>query len=153
MSGLEETYSDRPVYDVQFLRYVAAGSVFIMSPVFILLMLTESAYAIWIGLLWLAVPACIFVVPYLLVIPALITMKDTTLVVRHGKWTMRFPNSIIDYEEIVQAPPTWVNNHYMFPSAQWVHIRKTKGIFKSWYIPATSATRLILAIRKMRERE
>ena len=148
MSNYPEGYIDSPQYDVGFLRYTAAGALFILSPVFVMLMITEVAYVFWIALAWLMVPLCIFLVPYLLVVPAYITTTDSVLIARHGKWTLKFPYSNIEYSEIIEHPPTWVNNHYMFPNAQWVHIRKNKGIVKSWYIPATSATKLTLAIRE-----
>ncbi|MHA1906767.1 MAG: hypothetical protein ACW98Y_05710 [Candidatus Thorarchaeota archaeon] len=148
MSNYPEGYIDSPTHDVHFLRYVAAGSLFILSPVFIILMLTEISFALWIGLAWIMIPVIIFLVPYVLVVPAIITTTDSTLLARHGKRTLKFPFSIMEYCEIIEAPPSWVNNHYLFPNAQWVHIRKSKGFFKSWYIPATSATKLTLAIRE-----
>ena len=151
MTDSSQDYLDRPAYDVGFLRYVAAGSAFILTPVFLLMMLTESDFTLWIGLLWISVPVIVFLVPYLLVIPAVVSLTVDRVEVRHGVWTLKIPYSVIEYCEIVPAPPSWVNNHYMFPNAQWVHVRKDKGLFKSWYIPATSATSLTLAIRKRRE--
>ncbi|MHA2423861.1 MAG: hypothetical protein ACXAEF_03680 [Candidatus Thorarchaeota archaeon] len=148
MSNYPEGYIDSPEYDVHFLKYAAGGSVFILSPVFIIMMLTEVSYALWIGLAWIMIPITVFLIPYLLVVPAIVTTTKSSLLARHGKRTLKFPYSIIEYFEIVETPPTWVNNHYMFPNAQWIHIRKNKGLFKSWYIPATSATKLMLALRE-----
>lgn len=147
MSARAHEYIDRPDYDSHFLKIATAGSMFILAPVFILLMVSESQYFGWLLLLWISVPVCIFSIPYLLVIPAVITVDHTRIVAKHGLWKLKIPLRVIEYTEIVAAPPSWVNNHYMFPNAQWVHFRKTKGLFKSWYVPATSATRFILAVQ------
>ena len=148
-----EDYVDRPDYDVGFLKVAAAGSAFILAPVFLSLMFSEPQYFGWIFLLWILVPICVIAVPYMLVIPAVITIDNMMVNARHGVWTLKIPLHIVEYTEIVSAPPSWVNNHYMFPNAQWVHFRKTKGLIKSWYVPATSATQLILTVRTMSKKE
>ena len=84
MSDSSLIYSDRPAYDVGFLRYAAAGSAFILAPVFLLVMMTESTFALWIGLLWISVRVIIFLVPYLLVIPAVVSLTDNAVEARQG---------------------------------------------------------------------
>lgn len=139
-------FSDTPPYDRVFIRAIAAGVFFVMSPVFLLLFYTASDLAAWALILWIGVPVIVMVIPYLFIIPAHITITRDRLQVRHGLWSIRIPIEQIALAEVVEYPPWWANFQYFFPNAQWVHLEKSSGKLGWWYIPTSSAAECVLAI-------
>jgi hypothetical protein len=98
-------------------------------------------------LIMFSVPIIIIITPPLLIVPAIITVTGDRVTIKHGLRTIRIRHSDITFYDIVSYPPSWVNNQYMFPNVQWLMIRKKSGLYKSWYIPTTNATQLMLAIQ------
>jgi hypothetical protein len=139
-------FSDTPPYESMFIRAVAAGVFFVMSPIFILLFFIASELALWALVLWIGVPVIVIVIPYLLIIPAHITITRETLHVRHGLWSIRIPLKQIALSEVVEYPPWWANFQYFFPNAQWIRLEKSSGRLGWWYLPTSSAAECVLAI-------
>ena len=151
MTSEATVFTDRPPYDSELIRMMAFAGTFIMAPVFLLIIFTEPEYAIALGLIWISVPLIVIAVPYLLMVPALITLTTKSITVKHGIWKITIPLLEIEKCEVVSLPPWWANFQHVYPNAQWVHITKSKGRLDWWYIPTTSATQLVLAIRRAQE--
>ncbi len=142
---------DKPPYDHVFIRAIAFACFFVMSPVFILIFLMEPTWGYWGLILWIIVPLFVYSVPYLLVVPTKVVVTRNQVWVKHGRlWRIKIPIEAITGSEVMDYPPWWANFQYFYPTAQWVHITKTSGVLKWWYIPATSATQLVLSIRQAR---
>ncbi len=142
---------DNPPYDRTLIRAIAFACFFVQSPIYLLIVLSEPTWGIWALLLWFLVPALAFAIPYLLIIPTRIELTSTTLRIKHGMvWTTSHAlDDVVDFH-ILDYPPWWVNFQYFFPYAQWIRVEKRNGWLKSWYIPTTSATRLVVAIRGLK---
>lgn len=148
MNSNEALFVDRPPYDVVLARAVSFAAFFVLSPVFILMAYTEPSYTGWLILLWLFIPLFIIAIAYLLIIPGQITVTRKNVTSKHGAWSVKIPLAHIQDLEVLRYAPWWVNFQHFYPNAQWVHVTKSRGLLKWWYIPATSATQLVVAIRK-----
>ena len=143
-------FTDKPPYDSVFIRSAAFAAAFVLAPVFLIILFTEPDFALVVGLVWLCIPIIIIAIPHLLVVPADITLTQKAIRVKHGVWSITIPLDEIEQCDVVPYPPWWANFQYYYPNAQWVHITKSKGRLDWWYIPTTSATQLVLAIRGAR---
>jgi len=145
---IEETVlTDFPPYDSTFIRAIAFGCFFVLSPVFIMIFLFEPDWGYWGLILWIIVPAFVYSIPYLLAVPTKIVLTDERLRIKHGKlWTIDIPVEKITSSEVMDHAPWWANFQYFYPYAQWVHITKSSGFLSWWYVPTTSATQLVLKI-------
>ena len=142
---------DFPPYDSTFIRAIAFGCFFVLSPVFIMIYLFEPNWGYWSLILWLIVPAFVYSIPYLLVVPTKVALTEEQLYIKHGKlWTIKIPIANIINSEVMDQPPWWGNFQYFYPYAQWVHITKTSGLLSWWYLPTTSAARVVLDIQRIK---
>ncbi len=140
-------FTDKPPYDSVFIKAAAFAAAFVLAPVFLILLFTEPDFVVLFGLVWICTPVIIIAIPYLLVVPANIILTQKAIRVKHGVWSITIPLDEIEHCEVVAYPPWWANFQHYFPNAQWMQIAKSKGRLDWWYIPTTSATQLILAIR------
>ncbi|MHA1882118.1 MAG: hypothetical protein ACTSUO_03645 [Candidatus Thorarchaeota archaeon] len=141
-------FADKPPYDSVFIRAIAFAMAFVMAPVFLIIMFTEPNFALLVGLVWLFIPIFVISIPYLLVVPADITLTQKAIRVKHGVWSITIPLDQIEQCDVIQYPPWWANFQHYYPNAQWIQIAKSKGRLNWWYIPTTNATQLVLAIRR-----
>lgn len=153
MTSEETLLIDSPPYDHEFIKVIAFACLFVMAPVFIMIFLFEPEWGYWGLVLGVLVPIFVAAIPYLLVVPTKIVVSSSQVRIKHGRlWTIRIPIERIVHSEVLDHPPWWGNFQYFFPHAQWVYLRKSSGILHWWYVPTTSATRLVLSIMQAQER-
>jgi hypothetical protein len=133
---------DIPPYDRSLIYVATIMPIVIMSPIFLLMGYSEPTLTAASLVLIILVPLIVLTIPYSFGVPAHVTVTEKGVVVRHGKLLrIRIPsNSIISTD--LRPPPWWFNLYYLFAHAQWVHVKKSTGLLKWWYIPATSGVRL-----------
>ena len=144
-------FEDTPSYDRTLIAVAVAMPIVIMGPVFFLLAYSEPALSQVAFMLFILVPVIILVFPFALAVPTSVMVSRSGVSVKHGLFLrIRVPSSRIISSEI-KPPPWWFNLYYLYPNAQWVHIRKSHGLLKWWYIPTKSARRLVVALEEIRE--
>ena len=135
-------FEDIPPYDQSLIAVATAMPIVIMSPIFLLMAYSEPALTAASLILILLVPLIVLAIPYSFGVPAHVTVSQKGVIVRHGKLLrIRIPSKSIISTDL-KPPPWWFNLYYLFAPAQWVHVRKSTGLLKWWYIPATSGARL-----------
>ncbi|MGY5874393.1 MAG: hypothetical protein RTU30_01495 [Candidatus Thorarchaeota archaeon] len=139
---------DCPPYDATYIRVGGAMVIVILGPVLFLIAYSEPVLIpLSIGLVVL-IPLIVVGAPYTFGVPARVVVDKSGAKVRHGLVTIRMPAGDISQVDI-QNPPWWLSIWYLFPDAQWVRIRKSRGLLKWWYFPATNAVKFIDAVKEI----
>ncbi|MFX1272820.1 MAG: hypothetical protein ACFFAX_14125 [Promethearchaeota archaeon] len=135
-------FEDSPPYDKSLIAVATIMPIVIMTPIFLLMAYSEPALTAAALILIVLVPLIVLTIPYGFGVPGYVSVSEARIVVRHGRvLCIRIPiGSIISTD--LRPPPWWFNLYYLFAPSQWVHVRKSTGLLKWWYIPATSAARL-----------
>ncbi len=137
---------DSPPYDATYIRIGGVMVIVILGPVLFLIAYSEPVLIpLSLGLVIL-IPLIVIGAPYIFGVPARVAVDESGARVRHGLVTINMPAEDINQVEI-QDPPWWLSIWYLFPDAQWVRIRKSRGLLKWWYFPTTSAVRFIDAVK------
>ncbi len=152
MSDKEQIlFEDTPPYDRTLIAVAVAMPMVIMGPVFLLLAYSEPALSGVALLLFIIVPVIILVFPFTLAVPTSVLVSKSGILIKHGLFLrIRVSSGRIISSEL-KSPPWWFNLYYLYPTAQWVHIKKSSGLLKWWYIPTKSARRLMVALEEIRE--
>jgi hypothetical protein len=135
-------FEDSPPYDKSLIAVATIMPIVIMTPIFLLMAYSDPALTPVALFLTVLVPVIVILIPYGLGVPGYVTVTKSRIVIRHGRLLrIRIPISSIASTNL-KPPPWWFNLYYLFAPSQWVHVRKSTGLLKWWYIPATSAVRL-----------
>ena len=135
-------FEDTPPYDRSLIAVATIMPIMIMSPIFVLMAYTDPTLAAAAAILIVLVPLIVLTIPYGLGVPAHVIVTEKGVLIRHGRLLrIRIPGpSFISAD--LRPPPWWFNLYYLFAPSQWVHVRKSTGLLKWWYIPATSGVKL-----------
>ena len=144
-------FEDTPLYDRTLIAVAVVMPIVIMGPIFFLLAYSEPALSQIAFMLFILVPLIILAFPFALAVPTSVMVSRSGILIKHGLiLRIRVSSSHIISSEL-KPPPWWFSLYYLYPNAQWVHIRKSRGLLKWWYIPTKSARRLMAVIEEIRE--
>ncbi|MFX1265751.1 MAG: hypothetical protein ACFFH0_10260 [Promethearchaeota archaeon] len=135
-------FEDTPPYDRSLIAVATVMPILIMSPIFLLMAYSNPALTATEAILIVLVLLVVLTIAYGLGVPAHVVVTEKGIVVGHGRLLrIRIPSTSIVSTDL-RPPPWWFSLYYLFAPAEWVHVRKSSGLLKWWYIPVTLGVKL-----------